>query len=166
VEGFKATLEETLAADLVLHVADASQSDERLDETIAAVESVLAEIGADAIPRQLVLNKADLVDPLRRRRLANRFPGTILVSAATGTGLDELRARVAELFSERFVPVRLLVPHADGRVVSELYALGAPIVRREDRPDGVSLVARLPRSEVVRLARYVVTEEPAAAERA
>jgi GTP-binding protein HflX len=166
VEGFAATLEETLLADLVLHVADASAADERLDETIAAVEAVLTEIGADEVPRELVLNKIDAVDPLRRRRLANRFPGALQLSAATGEGLDALRARVAELFAERFVPVRLLVPHDEGRVVSDLYALGAPIEERVDRPEGVYLVARLPRSEAVRLARYTVSEDPAQAERA
>ncbi len=163
VEGFAATLEETLSADLVLHVADGSLSEARLDETVAAVEAVLAEIGADELPRELVLNKVDVLDPLSRRRLANRFPVALLISARTGEGLDELRAHVAGLFSERFVPVRLLVPHSEGRVLAELYARGAPIEERIDRPDGVLLVARLPRSEVARLARYVVSE-PAAAE--
>jgi GTP-binding protein HflX len=162
VEGVAATLEETLFSDLVLHVADASRPDERLDETIEAVEDVLAEIGADDVPRELVLNKIDGVDPLRRRRLANRFPRALQVSAATGEGLDALRSRIAELFAERFVPVRLLVPHADGRIVAELYERGAPIEERTDSPEGVLLVARLPRSELVRLARYVVADEAAA----
>ena len=75
VQGFAATLEETLVSDLILHVADASVPDERLDEFIEAVESVLREIGASELPVELVLNKIDQVDPLRRRRLANRFPG-------------------------------------------------------------------------------------------
>src|SRR3954466_6705836 len=73
VEGFAATLEETLVADLVLHVADASASDERLDEQVEAVEAVLREIGAADLPRELVLNKVDAIDSLRRRRLSNRF---------------------------------------------------------------------------------------------
>src|ERR687892_2239767 len=102
VEGFASTLEETLVADLVLHVADASLPDDRLYETIRAVETVLAEIGGDEIPVELVLNKIDGVDPLGRRRLANRFPGALQVSAATGEGLPELHARVAERFAERF----------------------------------------------------------------
>ena len=68
VEGFAATLEETLVADLVLHVADASLREERLEQTIEAVESVLAEIGGDDVPVELVLNKCDLLDPLARRR--------------------------------------------------------------------------------------------------
>ncbi|MDH4340898.1 MAG: GTPase HflX, partial [Thermoleophilia bacterium] len=71
VEGFAATLEETLVADLVLHVADASLPEHRLRETIDAVQSVLAEIGANDIPLELVLNKIDLLDPLARRRIAH-----------------------------------------------------------------------------------------------
>src|SRR5207248_817760 len=74
VEGFAATLEETLVADLVLHVVDASVADERLTEMIAAVDAVLHDIGADELPIALVLNKVDAVDGLRRRRLANRYP--------------------------------------------------------------------------------------------
>src|SRR5688572_6022457 len=72
VEGFAATLEETLSADLVLHVADASAPEARLDEMVAAVESVLGEIGAGSLPLELVLNKIDAVDPPGRRRLTNR----------------------------------------------------------------------------------------------
>ncbi len=165
VEGFAATLEETLLSDLVLHVADASEADERLDETIAAVEAVLREIGASELPVELVLNKIDGVDVLRRRRLANRFPGAIQISAQTGEGLDELRARIAERFAERFVPVRLVVPHDEGRVLAQLYELGAPIEERVDRPDGVYLVAKLPRSELTRLAPYLVSEPATQAER-
>jgi GTPase len=158
VEGFAATFEETLEADLVLHVADASASDADLEETTAAVTSVLAEIGADALPRELVLNKIDLVDALGRRRLPNRFPGSLQVSAETGEGLDELRARIAERFAERFEPVRLLIPYAEGAKLNELYALGAPVDERADLPDGVLLRARLPRRELRRFAPYLVAE--------
>jgi GTP-binding protein HflX len=87
VEGFAATLEETLVADLLLHVVDGSASDEAVDEMRAAVEGVLAEIGVTETPVELVVNKVDLVDPLRRRRLANRFPEALQVSAETGEGL-------------------------------------------------------------------------------
>jgi GTP-binding protein HflX len=159
VEGFAATLEETLSADFVLHVADASLSDERLDETIAAVESVLAGIGADELPVELVLNKVDLVDPLRRRRLANRFPGALVISARDGEGLPDLRARVAERFADRFRPVRLLVPYEQGRVLKELYDLGAPIEERSDRPDGVLVRARLPEHELPRYAPFLIAGE-------
>jgi GTP-binding protein HflX len=158
VEGFAATLEETLVADLVLHVADASVGDDRLDQMIEAVERVLAEIRADELPVLLVLNKVDAVDPQARRRLAARFPDALHTSARTGEGLDELRARVAEHFAERFEPVRLLVPYDEGGKLAELYALGAPIEERVDGPDGVLVRARLPRADLPRFAPFLVSE--------
>jgi GTPase len=163
VEGFAATLEETATADLVLHVADASAPDERLDEMIAAVESVLAEIGAGEVPHELILNKIDSVDPLRRRRLGNRFPDALQISALTGEGLDALRARIAVRFGERLRPVRLLVPYGEGRALAELYDLGSPIEERVDTPEGVLVVAQLPQSEVARFAPYLVSEPAAQA---
>jgi GTP-binding protein HflX len=164
VEGFAATLEETLAADLVLHVLDASEPDGRLDEMHAAVQAVLAEIGAEGLPVQLVLNKIDAVDTLSRRRLASRFPGTPQVSAETGEGLDELRAHLAAFFADRFEPVELLLPYEEGRKLAELYALGAPIVERKDREDGVYVRAHLPHRELRRFGRYLVAEALADAE--
>jgi GTP-binding protein HflX len=158
VEGFAATLEETLVADLVLHVLDATASDVRLDGMIEAVDSVLSEIGAGSLPRELVLNKVDELHSLRRRRLAARFPDALQVSALTGEGLEGLRARVAEHFQERFEPVRLLVPYEDGAQLAELYSLGAPVDGREDTPEGVLVRARLPQREVRRFARYLVAE--------
>jgi GTP-binding protein HflX len=165
VEGFAATLEETLVADLVLHVVDASASEQRLLEQIAAVDAVLHEIGADELPVELVLNKIDRVDALGRRRLGNRYPDALQLSAATGEGLDELRERIAERFAERFEPVRLLLPYDEGGRLNELYALGAPIEEREDTPDGVLVRAKLPAREVRRFARYLVAEAAAPAER-
>ena len=163
VEGFAATLEETLTSDLVLHVADASASDEHLDDTIGAVEAVLAEIGGSELPVELVLNKIDAVDPLRLRRLANRFPGALQVSALTGEGLDELKGRIATRFAERLRPVRLLVPYDEGRILAELYELGAPIDERLDTAEGVIVLAQLPQREVPRFAPYLVAEPAARA---
>ncbi len=160
VEGFAATLEETLVADVVLHVADGSADEEELDRMVAAVAEVLNEIGAEELPVQLVLNKIDLVDEVGRRRLGNRFPSAPQVSASTGEGLDELKARLAEQFASRWEVVRLLIPYADGGALSELYALGAPIEHREDTPDGVLVVARLPRRDLRRYARFLVAEAP------
>jgi GTP-binding protein HflX len=156
VEGFAATLEETLVADLVLHVVDASASEVRLVEQIAAVESVLHEIGADELPRELVLNKVDAVEPEQRRRLANRYPDALQVSALAGEGVDDLRERIADRFAERFEPVRLLLPYQEGGKLNELYALGAPIEQRQDTGEGVLVVARLPRREIRRFASYLV----------
>ncbi len=159
VEGFAATLEETLVADLVLHVVDGSASEQQLVEQIAAVDAVLREIGATELPVELVVNKIDAVDALGRRRLANRYPEALQISALSGEGLDELRARIAERFGERFERVRLLLPYEDGGRLNELYALGAPIDEREDTPEGVVVVARLPRRELRRFAPYLVAEE-------
>jgi GTPase len=158
VEGFASTLEETLSADLVLHVLDASVSEDELDRMVAAVDEVLGEIGAGELPVELVLNKIDEVDPLGRRRLANRFPEALQISALTGEGLAELRARLAERFGERFELVRLLVPYEDGGKLAELYSLGTPIDEREDTNEGVFIRARLPRRELPRFAPYLVAE--------
>ena len=164
VEGFAATLEETLVADLVLHVVDGSVSDDMLEEQTAAVTAVLHEIGADELPRELVVNKLDVVDPLRRRRLSNLFPDAGLISAKTGEGLDRLRERIAERFADRFEAVHLFLPYEDGGKLAELYQLGAPIEEREDLAEGVFVRARLPRRELRRFAQYLVAgthSEPA-----
>jgi GTP-binding protein HflX len=158
VEGFAATLEETLVADLVLHVADASVAEDRLNEQVTAVNAVLGDIGAHELPVELVLNKIDGADTLRRRRLENRFPTALQISAVTGEGLDVLRERIAGRFAERFEPVHLLLPYDDGSKLAELYQLGAPIEERIDGPDGVLVRARLPRREVRRFAPYLVAE--------
>jgi GTPase len=163
VEGFAATLEETLVADLVLHVVDASASDEELEAQLAAVEAVLGEIGAGELPVELVLNKIDAVDLLRRRRVGNRFPDALQVSAKTGEGLEGLRERIAERFGERFEQVRLLIPYNEGARLAELYALGMPVEERSDREEGVLIRAHLPMREVRRFARYLVLEPEAEA---
>jgi GTP-binding protein HflX len=158
VEGFAATLEETVAADLVLHVVDASAPDDELEAMAEAVASVLAEIGADKLPVLHVVNKIDRVDPLGRRRLTNRFPVAPQVSAETGEGIEDLQAAIAEHFSERFEAVRLFLPYEDGAKLAELYALGAPIEERVDGPDGVMIYAHLPRRDLRRFAPYLVAE--------
>jgi GTP-binding protein HflX len=158
VEGFAATLEETLVADLILHLVDASAPDGRLDEQVSAVEQVLREIGAHELPIELVLNKADRVGSFRRRRLRNRFPDALQVSALTGDGIDELRERIAGRFADRFEPVRLFLPYEEGGKLAELYALGAPIDEREDHADGVLVRARLPRRDARRFAPYLVAD--------
>jgi GTP-binding protein HflX len=158
VEGFASTLEETLVADMVLHVIDASASDEEQDRQREAVDDVLHEIGAGELPVEVVLNKIDRVDPLARRRLANRFPGAVQVSALTGEGLDALRAELARRFDDRWERVRLLVPYDEGARLAELYELGTPIEEREDTPDGVLVLARLPRRDLPRFAPFLIAD--------
>jgi GTP-binding protein HflX len=158
VEGFASTLEETLNADYVLHVVDASAEDDEQDSQREAVDDILHEIGAGDIPVEVVLNKIDRVDPLHRRRLANRFPTAPQVSALSGEGMEELKAEIARRFEDRWERVRMLVPYEDGGKLSELYALGTPIEEREDTPDGVLVIARLPRRELTRFAPYLIAE--------
>ena len=157
VEGFASTLEETLVADLVLHVVDGSLTPERMADQIASVEAVLSVIGADELPLELIFNKVDRLSAEEREGLRNRYPGALLVSAQTGEGLDELRASIADLFAERFDDVRLLVPYTAGAALSALYGLGAPIEEREDIDDGVLIRAKLPRRDARRFAEYLVS---------
>ncbi len=165
VEGFASTLEETLVADLILHVIDASADEAEQDRQREAVDDVLHEIGAAEVPMDVVLNKIDLVDALGRRRLANRFPGAPQVSALSGAGLDDLRAELAHRFDDRWERVRLLVPYEDGSRLSELYALGTPIESREDTADGVLVIARLPRRDLPRFAPFLIADPTEATER-
>jgi len=158
VEGFAATLEETLVADMVLHVVDASAPDEEQEQQVEAVDDVLHEIGAGELPVTVVLNKIDLLDPLGRRRLHNRFPHAAHVSAASGEGLAGLKAELARHFEDRFERVRMLVPYGSGARLSELYALGTPIEQREDTPEGVMVIARLPRRDLPRFAEFLVAD--------
>jgi GTP-binding protein HflX len=158
VEGFASTLEETLVADVVLHVVDASALDDEQDRQRDAVGDVLHEIGAGELPVVIVLNKIDRVDPLGRRRLTNRFPDAPQVSALTGEGLEELKAELARRFEDRWERVRLLVPYSEGARLAELYALGTPIEGREDTEHGVLVIARLPRRELPRFAPFLIGE--------
>jgi GTP-binding protein HflX len=155
VDAFASTLEETLAGDLILHVTDASAAEDAWRDQRQAVEDVLAQIGAADLPRLLVLNKVDKLDPLSRRRLRNAHPDAVQVSAQTGEGLEELEERVAAFFAGRFEPVELLVPHEEGAVLSALYALGQPL-EREDTDEGVRIRAHLPEAEVRRYAAFRV----------
>jgi GTP-binding protein HflX len=156
VEAFASTLEETLAGDLILHVCDASAEEEELSAQIAAVEGVLEEIGASEIPRLVVLNKIDRCDEVTRRRLRNRHPGAVQVSAESGEGIEALVAEIGNRFAGRFQRVELLVPYARGEVLGELYDLGSPI-EREEEADGVRIRAHLPRGIAERYAEFRVS---------
>jgi GTP-binding protein HflX len=143
VEAFKATLEETALADLIVHLVDASEPEVQRRESIAAVDSVLEEIGAGAAPRLLVFNKIDLLDLDDARELAIRNPGAVAISAANGEGLDELRDCIEAAFEETLHSMQLLIPYSEGGVLAELHAVAGDL-EREDRADGVLVRARLP----------------------
>ena len=150
VEAFKATLEETLNADLLLHVIDAA-AEEREDH-IHQVEDVLAEIGADQIPQLQVYNKLDLLQQAPRidRDTAGR-PERVWLSAATGEGTDLLLQAISELVGQDMVSEELALEPGQGGLRAALYRLGA--VEAEDYgEDGIAhLSVRLPRADWNRL---------------
>jgi len=149
VEAFKATLEETVLSDLILHVVDAAESEERRLADMRAVDEVLEEIGAGGKPRLAVLNKADLLAPAEREEALQLHPDAILVSALGGEGLEELRERIEVAFADTLAEVELLVPYADGARLHELHELAGEVERTE-RGDGVLVHARVPVAELHR----------------
>jgi GTP-binding protein HflX len=149
VEAFKATLEETVLADLVLHVVDASEARERRLLDIEAVNEVLEEIGAGGKQRLLVLNKADLLAEEDRREVELAHPDAVLVSAVGGEGLAGLRERVESAFEETLAEVELLVPYAEGGRLHELHEVAGSL-ERTDREDGVLVHAKVPVAELHR----------------
>ena len=124
VDAFRATLEETSSADLLLHVVDAASAERR--ENIAQVEAVLTEIGAQDIPRLEVYNKLDLLQQAPRldRDAAGR-PCRVWLSAGSGAGLGLLRQALAELLAGAMVQRRLCLQPTQGRLRASLYQLGA-----------------------------------------
>lgn len=157
VEAFGATLDETRLADLVLHVVDASAPEDEMDSMLRAVDEVLDEIGAGENPRILVLNKADAIDNDRRRELELRHRGAVLVSAATGEGLDELGERIEQEFRRRLRSVDVLLPYAEGARLAELHEVAGDDLRREDTPAGVRVSARVPAALAERLQPFAVS---------
>ncbi len=156
VEAFGATLEETRLADLLLHVVDASVPEDELVEMTRAVEDVLHEIHADEAPRILVLAKADLIDAERRLELANRHPGAVLVSAATGEGLSALIERIEEEFARSLQEIELLIPYDEGGRLAELHHIAGDL-EREDTPDGVRVIVRLPPTVAARYQPFALS---------
>ncbi len=149
VEAFKATLEETVLADLILHVVDASESEERRLLDMQAVDEVLEEIGAGEKPRLLVLNKADLLSEEERQEATLAHPEAVLISAAEDAGLDALREGVEAAFEETLADVELLVPYSEGGRLHELHELAGDL-KRTEREDGVLVHARVPIAELHR----------------
>jgi GTP-binding protein HflX len=141
VDAFRATLEEVVAADLLLHVVDASADD--LEAREAAVEGVLQEIGAAERPRFVVLNKADRIAPERAAVLQEGRPLSVVISAQSGQGLDDLRKAIAERLDLLPQRVRLRFARSDARGIGGVYAAGK-VVAHEEEGDEVRLTAELP----------------------
>ena len=160
VDSFGATLEETLRAVLILHVVDASVAEEELVAMTKAVDDVLLEIGANEAPRVLVLAKGDRIDSERRLELAHRHPDAVLVSAATGEGVEELIGRIESEFARTLSEVELLVPYGEGSRLAELHELAGDL-EREDTPDGVRVLVRLPANIAARYASFTLGHRPA-----
>ena len=159
VEAFKATLEETRLADLILHVVDASEPEAERGQAMAAVDAALEEIGADEAPRLVVYDKLDLLDSEQRRDLLVGRADAVGVSAATGEGLDDLRDRVEAAFEATLRPLELLVPYSEGARLSELHAVAGE-VERSDRAEGVLVRARVPAGVAHRFAEFAVNGAP------
>jgi GTPase len=155
VEAFAATLEEALEADLVLHVVDASVPEDEMSAMLAAVDDVLAEIGAGDRPRLLALNKVDLLSEEERRVLSFRHPRAVQVSAVTGEGIEELADAVEARFLSSLRPMELLVPYGEGGRLSELHDLAGEM-EREDTAEGVRVRARVPAGVASRFERFEV----------
>jgi GTP-binding protein HflX len=149
VEAFKATLEETVLADLILHVVDAAAPEERRLADMRAVDGVLDEIGAGGRPRLLVLNKADLLDEEERGEVPRHHPDAVLVSALTGEGLERLRERIELAFEDTLAEVELLIPYTEGARLHELHEIAGDL-ERDERADGVLVRARVPIAELHR----------------
>lgn len=118
VASFHATLEETLNADLLLHVLDASDPDRWIN--LRAVERVLGELGANELPQLLVLNKADRLTEDERLEVRAEFPDAVLISVHSGEGLDDLDRAVARQLDAWSLHLDLDLPSGAGKLLAEL----------------------------------------------
>ena len=145
VAAFRATLEEVAAADLLLHIIDASSPDR--DRQIDAVRSVLSEVGADRVPSIDVFNKCDRLDDVERARLRALNPGALCVSALKGDGRDELIAAMEGRLALDTAHVTLEFESADEsdrERISQLYRVGR-ILRHVAADGHVTIEAEVPR---------------------
>lgn len=125
VAAFKATLEETAKADLLLHVVDCS--DERKEANIQAVEAVLAQVGATEVKTLVVYNKADLIEDSVNEIITDETgkPIRVYVSALTGFGIDNLKQAVSTLLSDNLCQFTVKIDSSFGKLRSLLYQLKA-----------------------------------------
>ncbi|WP_432484748.1 GTPase HflX [Kineococcus esterisolvens] len=157
VEAFRSTLEEVAEADLVLHVVDGSHPDP--EGQLAAVRSVLAEVGADKVTELVAINKADVADPEVLQRLLARERGAVVVSARTGEGIEQLRERIAELLPVPDVEVEVCVPYERGELVHRVHTTGQVLVE-EHTAAGTRLQARVRPRLAAELAPFRLSGAP------
>jgi GTP-binding protein HflX len=152
VDAFRATLEETVQARLLLHVVDC-HNEERL-QLIDEVNQVLQEIGAEDTPCLMVFNKVDLLGELQLpgiERDEEGRPLRVWVSARSGAGIPELLQAIGELLGEASVDTTLALPPAQGRLRARFYECGAVLEEGSDDAGNSVLQLRLPRQDFIRL---------------
>jgi GTPase len=157
VAAFKATLQETREASLLLHVVDAA--DNRMEENIQAVESVLEEIEANEIPALLVMNKIDMLNGFTPRidRNENNVPIRVWLSAQTGEGIPLLLQALTERLSGEIAHYELRLPPEAGRLRSRFYQLQAIEYEEMDKDGSIMLEVKLP---IVDWQRLCKQEQP------
>ncbi len=153
VEAFRSTLEEVGDADLLLHIVDGSHPDP--EGQISAVRTVLAEVGGDQIREVIVINKADAADPEVLDRLRRSEKHSIVVSARTGEGLDNLRALIADELPRPDIEVTVLLPYHRGDLVNRLHR-EAEILTSEHTEHGTRVEAKVNQAMVDELTAYAI----------
>lgn len=145
VEAFRSTLEEVVDADLLVHVVDGSDATPMAQ--ISAVREVIRDVYADhdgsPAPELLVVNKIDAADDIALAQLRRALPDAVFVSAHTGEGLDELRARLVELVEPTDAFVDVTVPYGRGDLVARVHDEGR-IDTTEHTERGTKITARVP----------------------
>lgn len=154
VEAFKATLEEAVVSDFLLHILDVRSSE--LEEHKQTTEAVLEELHAQDKPTLLVFNKIDAnEDPAAEGYWRSRYPDAHFVSARTGEGLERLKESMVDLVQEGIRPMKLLIPHNRYDLVHFLHEIGA--VDQESYEDnGVLIRGNIPEKQVARLTGFAL----------
>src|SRR6266702_2388034 len=152
VDAFRSTLEEVAEADLILHVVDGSDAEPRAQ--IAAVREVLGQIGAGDVPELFVINKADEADPIEVEGLRLAERESMVVSARTGAGIDDLLRELERLLPRHDREVSVMVPYDRGDLVSRAHQEGEVLAVRHGQ-DGTELTARVPPGLAAELGRFV-----------
>ncbi|WP_421015139.1 GTPase HflX [Glutamicibacter creatinolyticus] len=152
VEAFRSTLEEIADSDLILHVVDASHPDP--EGQIAAVRKVLTEVEAMHIPEIIVLNKADVADPYVIERVRNRESNSVVVSAYTGQGIDELLAKISSSIPRPDIQLEVLIPYERGDLVAKLHQAEAEILDSEHQESGTRMIVKVRKSLAAELEQY------------
>lgn len=155
VEAFKATLEEVVVADFLIHVLDITNPNVAQHHTTTL--AVLKELGADDKRMITVFNKVDAADAPAIQRARHLAPDAFFLSARTGEGLSHLIDRCVELIADTLSTTTLLIPHGRYDVVARLHQVGH-VQHEEQRDDGVYIQGRFPASQSAIFAPFVVGE--------